>query len=79
MAKVGHVFARSVEYGKETVQLGLVLRLLSELGLTLKIDLPDTEVEAFKKLQAEGIGPAKAKTPRRSRNGARAHSKKPER
>lgn len=40
-AGVGHVFLRDVERGKETVQLGLVLKVLDELGIELSIDIPD--------------------------------------
>ena len=36
-AGVGPVFAGDVEYGKETVQLGRVLKLLKQLGL--EVDL----------------------------------------
>ncbi|GGX80206.1 hypothetical protein GCM10007160_04630 [Litchfieldella qijiaojingensis] len=36
-----HVFLRDVEHGKPTVQLGKVLRLLDELGITLILELPD--------------------------------------
>lgn len=35
-----HVAVRDVENGKPTVQLGRVLRLLEELGITLVADLP---------------------------------------
>ncbi|MBD9484069.1 helix-turn-helix transcriptional regulator [Pseudomonas sp. PDM14] len=36
-----HVFLRDVELGKETVQLGKVLRLLDELGVRLLLQVPD--------------------------------------
>lgn len=36
-----HVFLRDVESGKPTVQLGRVLRLLEELGISLEMDVPD--------------------------------------
>lgn len=36
-----HVFLRDVELGKPTVQLGRVLRVLSELGIGLILDVPD--------------------------------------
>lgn len=56
-AGVGHVFAREVEYGKETVQLGRVLRLLSELGITLEADVPDEARAEFERLQRAGLPP----------------------
>lgn len=36
-----HVFVGDVEKGKPTVQLGRVLRLLDELGLELRLSVPD--------------------------------------
>jgi|SRR5208283_3583436 len=45
-AGVSKQFASDVEHGKPTVQLGLVLKLLSELGVPLKLDIPqDAERE----------------------------------
>ena len=58
-AGVGHVFAREVEHGKETVQIGRVLRLLSELGIELKADVPDEALEALHRLQSKGLRPLK--------------------
>ena len=37
-----HVFVGDVEKGKPSVQLGRVLRLLDELGLELRVSVPDT-------------------------------------
>ncbi|MGH8138887.1 MAG: helix-turn-helix transcriptional regulator [Steroidobacteraceae bacterium] len=48
-ASVSKQFASDVEHGKPTVQLGLVLRLLSELGVPLKLEIPkeaETELAA---------------------------------
>lgn len=53
-AGVGPVFAGAVERGKETVQLGLVLKLLEEVGLQLKVDVPDSVLPALDKLKAKG-------------------------
>lgn len=44
-AGVSKQFASDVEHGKPTVQLGLVLKLLSELGVPLMVDIPE-EAEA---------------------------------
>lgn len=38
-----HVFVGDVEKGKPSVQLGRVLRLLDELGLELRVSVPDAE------------------------------------
>lgn len=38
-----HVFVGNVEKGKPSVQLGRVLRLLDELGLELRLSVPDAE------------------------------------
>ena len=50
-AGVGPVFARDVEHGKPTVQLGRVLQLLDELGITLTADFPDQAGPAYTALQ----------------------------
>jgi transcriptional regulator with XRE-family HTH domain len=56
-------FVQDVEYGKSTVQLGLVLKLLAELGMPLSVDIPQaaalelTEVRQraeAKKVRAQG-------------------------
>lgn len=56
-------FVQDVEYGKPTVQLGLVLKLLAELGMPLSVDIPQaaalelTEVRQraeAKKVKAQG-------------------------
>ncbi len=39
MAKVSKQFASDAERGKETVQLGLVFKLLAELGVILRADV----------------------------------------
>ncbi len=33
-------FVQDVEHGKPTVQMGLVLKLLAELGMPLNVDIP---------------------------------------
>lgn len=40
IAGVSKQFVSDVEYGKQTVQLGRVLKLLAEMGLQLTVDLP---------------------------------------
>ncbi len=67
-AGVGPVFVREVERGKETVQLGRVMRLLAELGIELKADVPDQVIPAFVSLKQAGVKPLK---PRRSMKPAK--------
>ena len=43
----------NVEKGKSTVQLGTVIRLLNEMGLTLTAELPESALPALKKAQQE--------------------------
>lgn len=64
MAKVSKQFASDVERGKETVQMGLVFQLLTELGVILRADVSP---EAATLLQdAEFRASVKPATPRRS-------------
>lgn len=43
----------NVEQGKPTVQLGKVLRLLKEMGLTLSVELPESALPALRRVQQE--------------------------
>jgi len=54
-AGVGTVFAGDVEHGKETVQLGRVLKLLKQLGLEVVIDAPDAAAGELAALRARGL------------------------
>lgn len=54
MAGVSKQFVSDVEYGKPTVQLGLVLKLLSEVGLPLTLDIPDAAEPVLQNLRAKG-------------------------
>ena len=67
-AGVGPVFAGDVERGKETVQLGLVLRLLEEVGLQLKVDVPQSVLPELKKLKAKNA-PSVSVSPRLPKTG----------
>jgi transcriptional regulator with XRE-family HTH domain len=40
-SKVSKQFASDVEYGKPGVRMGLVLQLLAELGIPVKLDIPE--------------------------------------
>lgn len=65
-AGVGHVFLRDVERGKETVQLGLVLKVLDELGIQLSIDIPGEALNRLNGLREKGLKPL----PGRGKTGA---------
>lgn len=56
----------NLEQGKPTVQLGTVLKLLAEMGLTLSVDLPESALPALRKAQAQ------AQDRRRGTAGSRA-------
>jgi len=43
----------NVEQGKPTVQLGTVMRLLSEMGVTVSVDFPEAALPALRKLQQQ--------------------------
>jgi transcriptional regulator with XRE-family HTH domain len=56
-------FVQDVEHGKPTVQLGLVIKLMAELGMPLSVDIPQaaaqelTEVRQWaeaRKLKSQG-------------------------
>lgn len=49
---VSRQFAVDVEKGKPTAQLGRVMRLLSELGITLSVDIPSDASALLNRLQA---------------------------
>jgi y4mF family transcriptional regulator len=50
---VSRQFAVDVEKGKPTVQLGRVLLLLQELGITLSVEIPDAAFQILPKLQTQ--------------------------
>jgi len=60
-AGVGHVFVRDVEHGKETVQMGRVLKLLAEIGIALSIEVPADALPQWEKLKSSGLRPLKAR------------------
>lgn len=51
-ARVSKQFVSDLEYGKPTVQLGLVLQVLAEIGLPLVVDLPAEAQDELARLQA---------------------------
>jgi transcriptional regulator with XRE-family HTH domain len=46
-AGVSKQFTSDVEHGKPTVQLGLVLKLLAELGVSFELDIPGEAASAL--------------------------------
>lgn len=65
-AGVGPVFVRDVERGKETVQLGRVMKLLAELGIELRADVSEEVIPAFTHLKLVGVKPLAPRRPARS-------------
>jgi hypothetical protein len=53
--KLSKQFVQDAEYGKPTVQMGLVFKLLEELGLTLEVNLPESSLGKLLELQAKGL------------------------
>lgn len=53
MAGVGPVFVGDVEYGKETAQIGRVIKLMSELGLKFMVDVPASTESYLEKIRQE--------------------------
>lgn len=64
-AGVGHVFAREVEHGKETVQMGRVLKLLEEAGLQLSVEVPSSAQAQWQALKDTGLKPLKPRARKR--------------
>jgi len=49
--------ATNVEQGKPTVALGKVIQLLSEMGLALSIDIPDSALPELDRIRARAQEP----------------------
>ncbi|HEX2825144.1 MAG TPA: helix-turn-helix domain-containing protein [Burkholderiales bacterium] len=52
-AGVSKQFTADVERGKPTVQMGLVFKLLKEMGIGLSVDIPDAVAPVLHKLQSK--------------------------
>lgn len=61
-ANVGPVFVGDVEHGKETIQMGRVLKLLDELGIKVLVDIPQVALPEFEKLMKVGLKPRKPRS-----------------
>ena len=55
-AGVSKQFTSDVEHGKPTMQFGLVLKLLAELGMPLEVDLPEEAARALAILRSAAPG-----------------------
>ena len=59
ICKVSKQFVSDVEHGKETVQMGLTLKMLSDLGIHVLLDIPPSAVQMFTDLkESSGLKPA---------------------
>lgn len=56
-AGVSKQFASDVEHGKPTIQLGLVLKLLAELGVPLKLEIPEDAEQELISQRSKGVRP----------------------
>ena len=54
-ARLSKQFVQDVEHGKETVRMGLVFKLLDELGVTLTVDIPDGANDEVRALLAKRL------------------------
>jgi transcriptional regulator with XRE-family HTH domain len=70
-AGVSKQFASDVEHGKPTVQLGLVLRILAELGVPLRLDLPKDAERELAVQRFKGVRPPKRRKSAVARQSAR--------
>ena len=68
---VSKQFASDVEHGKPTVQLGLVLKMLAELGVPLRLDIPKDAEGELAAQRIKGVRPPKRRKSAGSRQGGR--------
>jgi transcriptional regulator with XRE-family HTH domain len=54
LAGVSKQFVSDAEHGKPTLQMGLVFKLLAQIGAHLQLDLPEAAVQELRRLQAQG-------------------------
>lgn len=52
IAGVSKQFTSDVEHGKPTMQFGLALKLLAELGVPLEVDIPEEAARALATLRS---------------------------
>ncbi len=63
-AGVSKQFTSDVEHGKPTVQFGLVLKLLAELGVPLEVDVSEEAARAFDTLRSATSGAPRPPPPK---------------
>jgi len=61
-AGVSKQFASDVERGKPSVQLGLVLKLLGEMGIPITLHIPRSAESELAALRLKGVRPPRART-----------------
>lgn len=54
ICNVSKQFVSDVEHGKETVQMGLTLKMLSDLGIRVFLDIPASAEQMFTDLMESG-------------------------
>jgi transcriptional regulator with XRE-family HTH domain len=54
LAGVSKQFVSDAEHGKPTLQMGLVFKLLEQIGAHLQLDVPESAVQELQRLQAKG-------------------------
>jgi transcriptional regulator with XRE-family HTH domain len=64
-AGVSKQFASDVELGKETVRMGLVFKLLDEMGLKLSVDIPEQAGPELTLLRGKSGSPQALQKPKR--------------
>lgn len=67
LAGLSKQYVGDAEHGKPTLQMGLIFKLLSEMGVHMELDLPQAAVEEMQRLQARGAAAPAAKRPQRAR------------
>lgn len=60
-ARLSKQFVQDVEYGKPTVQMGLVFKLLEEMGMALEVNIPESALAKLQDLKAKGLRPPKSR------------------
>lgn len=53
LMRVSKQFTTDLERGKPTLQLGLAMRLLNELGLRITVDVPEDALDELQRLRSK--------------------------
>lgn len=65
LAGVSKQFASDLEHGKPTLQIGLALKVLQDLGVEVSAEVPSSALQHLEALQAQGgLKPLKPRTTR---------------